>query len=120
MNINTKSSGKLNNPANAKPVETAETAGSLAYNSGKSWFAVNVYDTFTPSNPFSLNIDFSNYTPYSDGGETVASSNFMAGFASAVATVGTDCSGVSAGGCAGFAGASSGASCSSGGFTSFV
>lgn len=121
MNINTKSSGNLNKSANQKPVETAETAGSLAYNTGKSWFTVNVYDTFTPSNPFSLNIDFSNYTPYSDGGETVACSSFMSGFASAVATVGTDCSGVSAGGCASFAGAGSGASCSSGGgFSSFV
>ncbi|CCY25352.1 unknown [Brachyspira sp. CAG:484] len=120
MNIETKSSSNLNNTANAKPVETAETAGSLAYQAEKSWFAKNSYDTFSPSNPFAQTIDFSNYTPYTDG-ETVATSNFMAGFASAVATVGTDCSGVSAGGCGSFSGASAGSSCSSGGgFSSFV
>ncbi len=121
MNIDTKSTNNLNSTANTKPVETAETAGSLAYHPQYSWFAKSdAYDTFSSSNPFAQTIDFSNYTPYADG-ETVATSNFMAGFATAVATVGTDCSGVSAGGCGSFSGASSGASCSSGGsFSSFV
>lgn len=120
MNIET-STNNLNSTANAKPVETAETAGSLAYQAEQSWFAKsNSYDTFSSSNPFAQTIDFSNYTPYSDG-ETVATSNFMAGFASAVATVGTDCSGVSAGGCGSFSAAGAGSSCSSGGgFSSFV
>ena len=39
MNIDTKSTNNLNSTANTKPVETAETAGSLAYQPQYSWFA---------------------------------------------------------------------------------
>ncbi len=94
---------------------TAETAGSLASKSEKSYLAMNSYDTIQINSPYSLNIDFTNYANYNDG--TMANSGFLGGFANAVAIIGTDCSG--------FGGGFAGASCASsgscgGGFTSFV
>lgn len=115
MNINTKSTNKANRSSNQKPVHSVETAGSLAYMNPFSYFSLNIYDSFVSSNPFSANIDYSNYADC--GGESLACSGFMAGFANAVATVGTDCGGVSAGFCGG---GDFGGGCSSGGFTSFV
>lgn len=116
MNINAKSTNNLNNPVSSKPVESVETAGSLAYVNPFSYFSVNTYDTFDSTNPFAGNIDFASYA---EGGETVACSSFMSGFANAVATVGTDCSG--AGASAGFSGGDcGGGGCSSGSFSSFV
>ena len=116
MNIRTKSSGlNNNNPINAKPVESVETAGSLANANPFNYFSVNTYDTFDSSNPFAGNINFANYS--SAGGETVASSSFMSGFANAVATIGTGSS--SAPTVAGSSGGGfSGGGCSSGGFSS--
>ena len=96
---------------------TAETAGSLASKAEKSYLAMNSYDTIQINSPYSLNIDFSNYS--APEGENSSSNGFLGGFANAVALIGIDCSG--------FTGASTGASvsaggCSScgGGFTSFV
>lgn len=63
MNIRTKSSGlNNNNPINAKPVESVETAGSLASINAFNYFAANNYDSFDSSNPFAGNLNFSNYS----------------------------------------------------------
>lgn len=124
MNIYAKASrntGKANKAVNTKPSKAIETAGSLAYLHQFDYFSNNVYDTFISSNPFIPN--YASFANYSDiGGETVAYSGFMAGFANAVATIGTDCSGVSSGFCGGgFSAGGFGGGCSSGGsFSSFV
>ena len=121
MNINAKSSSlNNNNQVNAKPVESVETAGSLAFVNPFSYFSVNTYDSFDSSNPFAGTIDYSNYSDI--GGETVATSSFMSGFASAVATIGASSSTGSSGAacCASAGGGFSGGGCSSGGFSSFV
>lgn len=123
-NIFARTSSQNRNQANSvksRPAETAETAGSLAMNSQKSYLAMNSYDLFTPSSPYSLNIDFSNYANVNNSGNhSMSSSNggFWNSFANAIAVVGTDCTGGFAGG---GASVSSGASCGGGGgFTSFV
>lgn len=104
-----------------KKNETAETAGSLAMTTEPSLLAMNSYDTVQFNSPYSLNIDFSNYAnmDYSTGDN---SSGFLGGFANAVAVIGTDCSGFSAGGVSAgcSCGASSGSCGGGGGFTSFV
>lgn len=102
----------------SKKSGTAETAGSLASKSEKSYLAMNSYDTIQINSPYSLNIDFSNYSNVEDGSS--ANSGFLGGFANAVALIGTDCSGLAgAGVCAGTSAGST--SCSGGGgFTSFV
>ena len=106
-----------NTIAKSKKSETAETAGSLALKAEKSYLAMNSYDTVSINSPYSLNIDFSNYSTPENGG--MNNSGFLSNFANAVALIGTDCSG--------FAGAATSApssgSCScggGGGFTSFV
>ena len=115
--INAKSSNNLNTGINQRPVESVETAGSLAFNTQKSLISIPQYDTFTSSNPFAPSIDYSSYS--SSEGTTIASTGFLASFSSAVSTIGGD-SGFSGGASAGFSGGWA-ASCSSGGgFSSFV
>mgnify|MGYP003090896123 CR=1 FL=1 len=88
-----------------KPVESVETAGSLAMAS-KSLFSTNVYDVFSSSNPFAVD-----YTQYASvGNQEASSSNFLSNFSSAVSVLGgADCSGASVSS----GSASSGGSCSS-------
>lgn len=97
-----------------KPVETVETAGSLALmpmGQKSDYLAMNSYDTFTTSNPVSID-----YASYADCGDSsVSSSGFLSSFSTAVASIGTA-------GCAVSAGCSAGGSVSSGscgGFSSF-
>lgn len=103
------------NSIKSRKSETAETAGSLAMKSEKSYLAMNSYDTVSINSPYSLNIDFSNYSNNNFGSDS--NSGFLSSFSNAVAVIGTDCSGVAGSG-AGAASVSSG-SCG-GGFTSFV
>ena len=58
--ILTQQSGSLTKTASAKNQNDVETTGSLAMNNAPL-FSVPVYnyDMFVPTNPFSLNIDFS-------------------------------------------------------------
>ena len=62
-NINTAETTTLAQAKANKSKGATETAGSLAMNS-TPLFAVPVYnyDMFVPTNPFSLNIDFSSYS----------------------------------------------------------
>ena len=115
--INAKSSNNLNNGINQRPVESVETAGSLAYNTSKSLISIPQYDTFTSSNPFAPSIDYSGYS--SSEGTTIASTGFLASFSSAVSTMGGD-SGFSGGASAGFSGGCASSCSSGGGFSSFV
>jgi len=119
--ISTKKSGNLNQTTTKPANDSVETAGSLAMNN-TPLFAVPVYnyDMFVPTNPFSLNIDFSSYS--TEGQEDLASNNsFMQGFTNAMATI-SNCSGGSFGGSAAASSAAAscgGGSCSiGGGFTS--
>ena len=100
-----------------KKTETAETAGSLAMKSEKSYLAMNSHDAVVFSTPHATNMDYSNYSTNEAG---AANSGFLSSFANAVAVIGTD-------GAGGFVGASAGGGCASsgscgggGGFTSFV
>lgn len=115
----TSSQGRANN-VKSRPSETSETAGSLASKGERSYIAMNSYDMFTPSSPYSLNIDFSNYNNYNSG--SGSNNGFLSSFSNAIATLGTNfADGV--GGFGGFSGGASsgGASCGGGGgFTSFV
>lgn len=115
--INAKSSRNLNSGINQRPVESVETAGSLAFNTSKGLISIPQYDSFTPSNPFAQSIDYSNYST----GESTSSesSGFLASFSNAVACISGD-SGFSGGASAGFSGGGCSSSCSSGGFSSFV
>lgn len=102
----------------SKKSETAETAGSLALKSEKSYLAMNSYDAVVFSTPHVINVDFSNYSTSEAG---AANTGFLSNFANAVAIIGTDCAG-------GFVGAGAAGGCVSsgscggggGGFTSFV
>ena len=76
--INAKTSNNLNTGINQKPVESVETAGSLAFNTQKSWLAAPIYDSFTSSNPFTP--DYSSYSGSEGGSVTVASTGFLASF----------------------------------------
>ena len=115
--INAKSSNNLNTGINQRPVESVETAGSLAFNTQKSLISIPQYDTFTSSNPFAPSIDCSSYS--SSEGTTIASTGFWASFSSAVSTIGGD-SGFSGGASAGFSGGCASSCSSGGGFSSFV
>ena len=102
-----------------KPVESVETAGSLASNHFYSLFETNnAYDMFTTSNPFAVD-----YSMYADYGDSDSYGGFLASFSNAVSVIGgfSDGAGFSGGGCASFSGGGgfSGGGCSSGGFTSF-
>lgn len=120
-NISSKSSETManNNIRSIKPSESVETAGSLASNQVHSLFKTNVYDVFSPSNPFSVD-----YSQYTSSGETVAyTGGFLSSFSSAVSTLtssggsftgNTTTAGASCGG--GFSAGSCGGS--SGGFSS--
>lgn len=121
-NINTAAETTTLAQAKANKAKGAtETAGSLAMNN-TPLFAVPVYnyDMFVPTNPFSLNIDFSSYS--AEGQENLASNTgFLQGFANAMSTI----TGFSEGSFAGAGSASAtsagcgGGSCSvGGGFTS--
>lgn len=105
------------NSIKSRKSETAETAGSLAMKSEKSYLAMNSYDTVSINSPYSLNIDFSNYSSNNFG--TDSNSGFLSSFSNAVAVIGTDCSGF-AGSSAGVSSVSSGSCGGGGGFTSFV
>lgn len=115
--INAKASNNLNTGINQKPVESVETAGSLAFNTQKSWLAAPIYDSFTSSNPFTP--DYSTYSGSESGSVTSASTGFLASFSSAVSTIssGSFSSGTSAGFSGG--GCSAGSCSSGGGFSSF-
>lgn len=115
--INAKSSNNLNTGINQRPVESVETAGSLAFNTQKSLISIPQYDTFTSSNPFAPSIDYSSYS--SSEGTTIASTGFLASFSSAVSIIGGD-SGFSGGASAGFSGGCASSCSSGGGFSSFV
>lgn len=94
-----------------KPIESVETAGSLAI-ATKSLFSTNVYDVFSSSNPFA--VDYSQYANV--GGETSSESGFLSNFSSAVSVLGgaSAAGGATASSC----GASSGGC--SGGSSSFI
>lgn len=95
-----------------KPVESVETAGSLAMLT-KSLFSTNAYDVFSSSNPFA--VDYSQYANV--GGETSTESGFLSNFSSAVSVLGgTSASGATA--TASSCGASSGGC--SGSSSSFI
>lgn len=106
-----------NSISKSKKSETAETAGSLALKSEKSYLAMNSYDIVSINSPYSLNIDFTNYANPDAG--SVVNSGFLSSFANAVAVIGTDCSGFTGGASCG-ASVSSGSCGGGGGFTSFV
>ena len=123
-NISTGNASEVKAAASVKPgKKSVETTGSIASNFGPL-FSVPVYnyDMFIPTNPFSLNIDFSAYGP--DGQNNLANnSTFMQGWANAMAALSE--SGFCGGGFGGVGGASiasggcAGGSCSAGGgFTS--
>ncbi len=121
--IFTQKSGVLAQTAAAKEQNEIETTGSLAMNN-TPLFSVPVYnyDMFVPTNPFSLNIDFSSYS--AEGSQNLAdNSSFMQGFANAMSVI-SNFNGASFSGgtsaCASVASAScGGGSCSvGGGFTS--
>lgn len=86
-NISTQHTNKLNQTASKQSKESAETAGSLAMSSTPLFTTpVYNYDMFVPTNPFSLNIDFSSYA--SEGQESLAdNSGFLQGFANAMSTI---------------------------------
>lgn len=107
---------RTNTISKSRKSETAETAGSLAMKSSeKSYLAMNTYDTISINSPYSLNIDFTNYSAPEGGSNT--NSGFLSNFANAVAVIGTDCSGCAAS----VASAGTSSSCGGGGgFTSFV
>lgn len=110
--ISNKSSNRASQTESVKPVKTVETAGSLAMNSAFDYFSVNVYDSFSSSNPFAVN-----YTQYTDSaeGSTVACGGFLSDFSNAVSTLCASSSGSAATASCG----SSSGGCSGGGFTSF-
>ena len=116
--INAKSSNNLNTGINQRPVESVETAGSLAFNTQQSLISIPQYETFTSSNPFAPSIDYSSYS--SSEGTTVASTGFLASFSSAVSTIGGGDCGFSGGASAGFSGGCASSCSSGGGFSSFV
>lgn len=105
------------NRINTKKTETAETAGSLAMKAEKSYLAMNSYDTVSINSPYSLNIDFTNYSGESFGNTT--NSGFLSSFANAVAVIGTDCSGFTSA-CSASVSTGSSSCGGGGGFTSFV
>ena len=92
-----------------RPVETVETAGSLAMLFENGLMTMGQYDEFISSNPFA--VDYSQYASF-EGGE-VAYGGFLEGFSNALSTLGDMGSGFSAG----FSGGDCGGSC--GGFSSF-
>lgn len=109
-NISSKSSQNRANQINThKPVESVETAGSLAM-AAQSLFSTNVYDMFSSSNPFA--VDYSQYANV--GAETSSQGGFLSNFSNAVSTLG------SAGSASASCGASSGGSCGGGSSSSFV
>ena len=122
--IITGQSKELKKAQTASSKKETETTGSLAMTDYSPLFSVPVYnyDMFIPTNPFSLNIDFSSYSR--EGRENLANnSTFMQGFVSAMATLSESGFGGSFGGASFSAGsASSGFSAGScamgGGFTS--
>lgn len=106
------SENRSQNVRNTRPRESVETAGSLAMNTFHSLFETNIYDMFETNNPFAVD-----YSMYSDCSESIAYGGFLSSFSNAVSVISSGFSdgGFSGGGDCGF----SGASCSSGGFTSF-
>lgn len=121
--ILTGQSGELKTSQVSTPKKDSETTGSLAMMDYSPLFSFPVYnyDMFIPTNPFSLNIDFSWYSR--EGRENLASnSTFMQGFMNAMAALSEGGSFASYGGVGGASVASAGFSAGScsmgGGFTS--
>ena len=121
--ISTNKSNEMSTIQKANSQKESETTGSLAMMDYSPLFSVPVYnyDMFVPTNPFSLNIDFSSYSK--EGRENLASnSTFMQGFVNAMAALSEGASYGSFGGagCSSVASSGfSGGSCSmGGGFTS--
>ena len=54
--VDIKTRASFSKSVNSKPVESVETAGSLAYINPFNYFATNSYDTFDSSNPFIFDI----------------------------------------------------------------
>ncbi len=114
------SENRTNDIKSTKPVESIETAGSLAMNNVfHSLFETNTYDEFSTNNPFAVD-----YSQYSDSGDTVAYSSFLSSFTNAISTLSNSSGFSSTGGavsCGGFSGgASAGGSCGGGGGFSSV
>jgi hypothetical protein len=116
--ILTGNSNDIKTAHTSKQKNDVETTGSIASNSYTPLFDVPVYnyDMFIPTNPFSLNIDFSSYA--NGGAEDLANnSTFMQGFANAMAALGEGSfsGGFAGAGCTSVASAGSCGSCSCGG-----
>lgn len=106
--ISNKYSQQTHRTENSKPVQTVETAGSLAMN--KSYFnpfAIDTYDSFSTNNPFAVN-----YADYAAaGGETVAcATGFWGDIAMLSNMSGAGCVSAGASSCG-----SAGGGCSAGG-----
>jgi len=104
---------KSNRAENNKPVQSVETAGSLAMWQ-QSLLMANLYDSFETGNPFT--VDYSMYS-FDLAGDSIAYGGFLSSFSNAVSTLGGFSEGgfASAGG--GFSSGFSGGG--GGGFTSF-
>ncbi len=116
--ILTGNSSDIKTAQTSKQKNDVETTGSIASNGYVPLFDVPVYnyDMFIPTNPFSLNIDFSSYA--NGGNENLANnSTFMQGFANAMAALSNSgfAGGFGGAGCASVASSSSCGSCSCGG-----
>ena len=86
--ILTGQSGEIKTAGASKSQKDSETTGSLAMVDYSPLFYVPVYnyDMFIPTNPFSLNIDFSSYSR--EGSHDLAhNSTFMQGFVNAMAAL---------------------------------
>ncbi len=122
--ISTNKSNEMSAFQSASSQKESETTGSLAMMDYGPLFSVPPvynYDMFIPTNPFSLNIDFSSYSK--EGRANLANNSaFMQGFANAMAALSEGASYGSFGGagCGSVASSGfSGGSCSmGGGFTS--
>ena len=112
--ITSKSSSRANQTESTRPAKTVETAGSLAMNSAFDYFSVNTYDSFSSSNPFSVN--YAQYADCTEGTTVAYSGGFLSDFSNAVSTLST---GGFSGGATASCGTSSGGCSSGGGFTSF-
>lgn len=114
MNIATRRQQAERTNNSSKPVETVETAGSLALmpmGQKAEYLAMNSYDSFTSSNPFT--VDYSNYADY---GDSSIDGGFLSSFSSAISTIGFNgAAGAATASCGG--GSFSSGSC--GGFSSF-
>lgn len=104
--ISNKYSQQTYRTENSKPVQTVETAGSLAMNKPFNPFSINTYDSFSTNNPFAVN-----YTDYATvGGETAACGTGFWGDIAMLSNMSTGCVSAAAASCG-----SAGGGCSAGG-----